>query len=121
MKAKSLGIGFITGFDVAGVGVLLSTPAPGKEVRSNLKETKDETVLLLQDVQEAVIQLKNDCISAANVSKAQVNMFIKDVKELIQEWNADAKQHTDAIQVQIKDVETAINELEAAITPTPAK
>lgn len=121
MKANSLVIGFISGFAVAGVGVLLSTPASGKEVRTNIKETKDETVLLLKDVQQAVIQLKNDCISAANISKAQVNLFIKDAKELIQEWNKDAKQHTEAIQVQIKDVETAISELEAAISPTTAK
>ncbi len=121
MKVNSLVIGFISGFAVAGVGVLFSTPASGKEVRTNLKETKEETILLLKDVQKAVIQLKNDCISAANISKEQVNLFIKDVKELIQEWNEDTKEHTEAIQVHIKDVETAISELEAAISPTPAK
>ncbi len=121
MKANSLVIGFISGFAVAGVGVLLSTPASGKEIRTNLKETKDETALLLKDVQKAVIQLKNDCISAANISKEQVNLFVKDVKELIREWNEDTTQHTKAIQVHIQDVETAINELEAAISPTPAK
>ena len=31
MKANSLVIGFISGFAVAGVDVLLSTPASGKE------------------------------------------------------------------------------------------
>ena len=121
MNAKSIVIGFISGFAVAGVGVLLSTPASGKEIRTNLKESKDEAVLLLKDVQRAIIELKNECVSAANISKTQVNLFIKDVKELIHEWNEDTKPHTEAIQVHINDVETAINELEAAISSTPAK
>ena len=121
MKAKSLLIGFISGFTAAGVTVLLSTPSSGQEVRLKIKQSKDETGALLQDVKRSIIQLKEECISATSVSKNQIQSFIKGVKEALEEWKHESQTHTTAIQVQITEVETAIQELETAISPLTAK
>jgi gas vesicle protein len=121
MKGKSLLIGFISGFTVAGVSVLLSTPSSGQDVRYKLKQSKDETMDLLQDVKRSIVQLKEECVSATTISKTQIQAFIQGVKETLEEWKQDSKAHTTAIQVQINDVETAIQELETAISPLTAK
>ena len=121
MKAKSLLVGFISGFTAAGVTVLLSTPSSGQEFRLQLKQSKDETVALLQDVKRSIVQLKEECVSATTVSKTQIQSFVKGVKEALIEWKQDSQTHTMAIQVQINEVETAIQELETAISPLTTK
>jgi gas vesicle protein len=121
MKAKSLLIGFISGFTVAGVSVLLSTPNSGKELRLQLKHSKDETMDILHDLKGGILQLKEECVSATTVSKTQIQDFVKGVKEALEDWKQDSQVHTNAIQVQINDVEIAIQELETAISPLTTK
>lgn len=121
MKGKSLLIGFISGFTVAGVSVLLSAPSSGQELRVKLKQSKDETMDLLQDLKKSIVQLKNESVSATTVSKTQIQAFVKGVKEALEEWKQDSQAHTSAIQIQINDVETAIQELETAISPLTTK
>ena len=121
MNTKSLFVGFISGFTIAGISVLLSTPSSGKEIRYRLKLSKEETTALLQDVKKSVVQLKEDIGTATTVSKTQIQDFVKGVKEALEDWKKDSKMHTTAIQVQIEDVETAIQELESAISPLTTK
>lgn len=121
MKAKSLLIGFISGFTVAGVSVLFSTPNSGKELRLQLKQSKDETMDLLQNVKRSIVQLKEECVSATTVSKTQIQDYVKGVKEALEEWKQDSQAHTNAIKGQINDVEVAIQELETAISPLTTK
>ena len=121
MKAKSLLIGFISGFTAAGVTVLLSTPSSGQEIRLKLKQSKEETGALLRDVKRSIVQLKEECVSATAVSKTQIRVFIKGVREALEEWKQESQTHTTAIQVQINEVETAIQELETAISPLTTK
>lgn len=121
MKGKSLLIGFISGFTVAGVSVLLSAPSSGQELRVKLKQSKDETMDLLQDLKRSIVQLKDESVSATAVSKTQIQAFVKGVKEALEEWKQDSQAHTSAIQIQINDVETAIQELETAISPLTTK
>lgn len=121
MKTKPLLIGFISGFTVAGISVLLSTPSSGKELRGKLQDSKEEAMTMLQNMKESITQLKVEAASATAIGKSQITYFMNEMKDLISDWQKDASMHTNNIQMQINDVETAIQELEAAISPINSK
>lgn len=113
MKAKSILTGFLTGALIAGVSTLLYAPASGKDLRKRINKNIEEIMSLITEMTEQIKEMKDEAITASNVSKESMKDFISDVKILIQNWKENIEPHKEEIGLKMKEIESALSELEA--------
>ncbi|WP_050614236.1 YtxH domain-containing protein [Bacillus testis] len=120
MKGKNVMLGFLAGAAVGGIATLLYAPASGKDLRKNIKENKEDIQVILADIKERIKDMKSETVSASNVSKETIKVFVSDVKERISAWKTDIEPHKQDIQYRIKEIESALGELEQVVSTSPA-
>ncbi|MBA4535671.1 YtxH domain-containing protein [Bacillus aquiflavi] len=116
MKAKPFLFGFFIGGVAAGISMLLSTPSPGKELRIELKNCKDEWVHRLTDLKSNLAEIKKATNILSEESKSIIITFMKDIKNLINQWKSEIKPHQHKIKLEMIEIEKAINDLEASLS-----
>lgn len=122
MNAKHVMLGFLAGAAVAGIGTLLYTPASGKDLRKNISNNKDNIQSIYLDIKSKIQEMKQETVSASLVSKEAITLFITDVKALLHSWKEDIEPHKNEIQFRIKEIESALGELEQVVAiPTANK
>ncbi|MEH6943550.1 YtxH domain-containing protein [Bacillus sp. JJ722] len=122
MNAKHVMLGFLAGAAVAGIGTLLCAPASGKDLCKNISNNKENFQNVYLDIKLKIKEMKHETVSASLVSKEAVTLFISDVKALIHSWKEDIEPHKNEIQIRIKEIESALGELEQVVSlPTANK
>ncbi|RFU62116.1 YtxH domain-containing protein [Peribacillus glennii] len=119
MNAKSFIVGFLTGTVIAGAATMLNAPTSGKELRTKIKDNKDEILATLAEVKERLIDIKDETAQASKVSKDSINSFIADVKILIENWKQDIEPNKQELTSHIQEIESSISELENTATASP--
>lgn len=122
LKTKHVLLGFLAGATVAGVSTLLYAPASGKDLRKNIKNNKEDIQEIFLEIKTRIKEMKEETVSASQVSKEAIKIFITDVKGLISTWKEDIEPHKQEIQYRIKEIESALGELEhvVAVPATPS-
>ena len=115
MKASSVIKGFIVGWAVASVATLLTTPMSGKELRKKITKS-------LEDLQENgtelianINELTERVLTTVAVSSEKVAPIIDSIRVSVEEWKKDTAPHREKIQAQLHEIETSMEQLEAAV------
>ncbi len=120
MKMKSLLIGFVTGAIVAGTATILSAPSSGRNLRIRLQNSKDELLATAEELLTKIYEIKNEALTAAQLSKESILLFISDVQFLIEDWKREMEPSKTELVKHIQEIETSLKELEDLI-PTSTK
>lgn len=121
MKAKYVMLGFLTGAAVASISTLLYTPSSGKDLRKNILDNKESFQQISNELKVKIREMKDETITASQVSKEAVTLFIADVKSIIETWKESVEPHKNEIQIRIKEIENALGELEHVVAAPKSK
>ena len=115
MKIKSILLGVIVGSITSGIAVLLSAPSSGKETTRNLQQYANQWKTQIDEVQDAIIEIKKSISNAATESKENIQSFVQEVKSLIATYQKDIEPHQDKLISEIESIQLSLEELEAEI------
>ncbi len=115
MKLKSLVIGMVVGGVVGATSTLLSTPASGREVRNQLKESKDQWRNVIEELKTNVTDLKNSLQHLSAEGKDTVSKLSADLKVTIQQWKEQTEPHSKRIQEELDLIQNTLSQLETSI------
>ncbi|MFO1442765.1 YtxH domain-containing protein [Bacillus sp. Bva_UNVM-123] len=115
MRTKSLLLGFLIGGAAASISTLLAAPVSGKEARQYVKKNTDLIKNQLMDLKEQLTSLTSLAITATKEGKETISAFSSDIKTSINSWKQEIIPNQQAIQKELQEIETAIQELEAKL------
>lgn len=115
MNAKSFLYGLIIGGTAAGAAVLFSTPASGETTRRRLLKNKDQLGSQCQLLKKQLNDIKNAAITLSTDGKETVSSISKDLKTTLADWKNEVRPHQQSLQLELKAIESAIGNLEAAL------
>jgi len=113
MSAKSFLTGVIIGGIAAGVTTLLSTPMSGKEARKTIRDNSQAILTDIRELQVSIIDIKDSITTATVEGKAIISSFIEDLKLTLNDWKLEIKPHQQQLQLELKELESTVNELES--------
>ncbi|WP_077211103.1 YtxH domain-containing protein [Bacillus dakarensis] len=115
MKAKSILLGMIAGGITSGIAVLLSAPSSGKDTTRNLQQFVNNWKIQLEDVKDAIVEMKNSIKTATTESKENINFFVQEIKSLIADWQKEIEPHQEKLMSEIESIQLSLEELEAEV------
>lgn len=115
MNKKLLTYGFIIGGAVGAATALLSAPLSGKELRSQVKETRDDWLRIANEFKENAAELKESVSSLTKDGKEIIQDLATDMKTAVAEWQQDIEPTKEAMQNEIKNIQQTISELEGKL------
>lgn len=115
MNTKSILLGVIAGGITSGIAVLLSAPRSGKETTRNLEQYANQWKTQLEEIKDAIIEIKKSTTNAAAESKENIQFFVQEVKSLIAAWQKDIEPHQDKLMSEIESIQLSLEVLEAEI------
>ena len=118
MSAKSFLSGFLIGGLAAGITTLLTTPMSGKEIRKSCNDTSKAFLSHIQELKLDLLDIKDSVKTATVEGKSVLGFVIEDLKKSINTWKEEIKPHQELLQVELKEMETTIKELEKDLEQT---
>jgi len=115
MSAKSFVTGVVIGGIAAGVATLLSTPMSGKEARKTIRDNSQAILTDIKELQISIIDIKDSITTATVEGKAIISSFIEDLKLTLNDWKLEIKPHQQQLQLELKELENTVNELETSL------
>jgi gas vesicle protein len=112
LKAKSLFYGVVAGSIIGSVSILLTTPSSGKEIRTELKNTKDEWSLMLNELKSNLRKLINSIQFLSKEGKDAAKELTTDLKSSIEQWKQSTEPNNNNLQNEITNIQKTIEELE---------
>ncbi|MCR2821074.1 YtxH domain-containing protein [Lederbergia panacisoli] len=112
MNTKALAYGILVGGVVGAATALLTAPSSGKELRSQLKESKGEWIRIAQDLKEDAMDIKNSVAKVSKEGKEIIKELAGDVKMAVEEWQRDIEPNIEAMQEEMREIQNTIAQLE---------
>lgn len=111
-KRKSIICGFIVGGIVSAAATLLSTPASGKEMRTNIKNQREEVAKSFERIKNDGSLLAEQITQTSKEGAALIKDLSLDVKDSIESWKHTIEPHQKRIQTHLAQIEDRLKELE---------
>lgn len=115
MNKKMLTYGLFVGGAVGAAAALLYAPLSGKELRNQMKESKDEWIKVANDFKVNATELKDSVAKLSQDGKEIIKEIATDVKTAVEEWQNEIEPTKAAMQNEIKNIQTTIAELESKL------
>ncbi|CAM4061937.1 YtxH domain-containing protein [Lederbergia lenta] len=120
MKAKALAYGLLIGGAVGAATALLSAPLSGKELRNQIKDSKDNWIRMAYDLKEDVLDIKDSVTKLSDESKVIIKELASDVKIAVNEWQNDIEPNKNALQKEMQEIQKTIADLEEQLEKNKA-
>ncbi len=112
MNKKMLTYGLLVGGAVGAAAALLYAPLSGKELRKQMRESKDEWIKIASEFKENATDLKESVTKLSLDGKEIIKELATDVKMAVEEWQHEIEPTKEAMQTEIKNIQKTIAELE---------
>ncbi|GIN93180.1 hypothetical protein J6TS1_43370 [Siminovitchia terrae] len=112
MNKKMLTYGLFVGGAVGAAAALLYAPLSGKELRKQMRESKDEWIKIASEFKENATELKESVTKLSHDGKEIIKELATDVKMAVEEWQHEIEPTKEAMQTEIKNIQKTIAELE---------
>ncbi len=86
MNGKALITGILVGGVVGAATALLTAPSSGKELRTQVKESKNDWVKMATELKEDVMDIKDSVTKVSKEGKEVIKELAADVKVAVEEW-----------------------------------
>lgn len=116
MSTKSLFYGVLIGTVIGGVSVLLSTPSSGKEFRRTLKTNQKNITASLSQVVTDGKSLTEQVSKSTSLALNTITNVSGDVIQSLNQWKHDIEGNQKNIQKELSAIESALENLEKAVT-----
>lgn len=118
MNKKALAYGILIGGVTGAVTALLTAPLSGRELRSQVKETKGEWIRIAHDLKEDAMEVKDSVARLSKEGKVIIQELASDVKIAVQEWQKDIEPNKDLLQDEMNEIRETIAQLELKLQET---
>lgn len=115
MNKKMLTYGLLVGGAVGAAAALLYAPLSGKELRKQMRESKDEWIKIANEFKENATELKESVTKLSQDGKEIIKELATDVKIAVEEWQHEIEPTKEAMQTEIKNIQNTIAELESKL------
>jgi gas vesicle protein len=112
LKTKSLLYGVVVGSIIGSVSALLTAPSSGREIRTELKSTKDEWSILLKELKNNLKGLINSVQHLSKEGREASKGLVADLKNSIEQWKQSTGPNNNNLQNEITNIQQTIEELE---------
>lgn len=112
MNKKMLTCGIFVGGAIGAAAALLYAPLSGKELRKQMRESKDEWVKIVNEFKTNATELKESVTKLSQDGKEIIKELATDVKTAVEEWQHEIEPTKEAMQSEIKNIQKTIAELE---------
>lgn len=120
MNGKALTYGLIIGGAVGFATALLAAPLSGKELRSQMKESKENWVRIAQDLKEDANDIKDSVSKLSKEGREIIKELASDVKMAVDEWQHDIEPNRVALQEEMQEIQKTIAQLERKLQENKA-
>lgn len=121
MKAKPFLFGLVTGIVGGTIAVLFSTPQPGRQLRTNLRENAEITKGKLFEVKHQVDNVKQSVNTLTNEVKNNIPQIINELKQTITTFTDEIEPTKNNLQQEIEALQNTISEIEKNVAQITEK
>ncbi|WP_064092134.1 YtxH domain-containing protein [Rossellomorea aquimaris] len=115
MRKKSLGYGLLIGGVIGGISAILSAPSSGKDLRTQLKDKKDDWSQVFEDMKIHIGEIKDSIGTLSQEGKETVIQLSKDLQTSFKQWQASTEPNNQQLQEELQAIQKSIEDLENSL------